>query len=232
MVMDELFERVNRLEVQLNNLFKQGIVTEVGAEKGTVKVMLPDSGGIISKDLPILFKRTRDNQDYDMPSIDEQVFCVFLPNGHEQGFVLGSSYSSVDKVPVTDGNQKHYEFKDGSSINYDFEKSKLTGKFAGNSEISIKKDEELKVGNNFTLKIENIGNLSAAKEVEIMSPKILLKGNISTTSSTGGQSNEEKNTNTKQTGDFTLNGNLIVNGNITATGSVMDSGGNSNHHSH
>lgn len=114
----ELEKRIEALERKLNQVVRQGIVCSVQPEKGTVTVKLDDSDGLVSKPLQVLFKRTVDNADYDMPDVGEQVVCIFLPNGMEHGFVIGSPYSSVDSVPVADRDIKHYRFADGSYLEY------------------------------------------------------------------------------------------------------------------
>lgn len=118
-MIQELEEKINALEAKVNQMVREGIVTEVNPEKATVRVRLHDSDSIVTKELPVVFQRTFENKSYDMPDINEQVICIFLPNGFEQGFVLGSLYSIVDKPPVTDPNKKHYRFPDGTWFEYD-----------------------------------------------------------------------------------------------------------------
>jgi len=118
-VIQKLEQQIKQLQAAVNQIIRQGIVTSVYPDRGTVRVKLPDSGGIVSKELAVLFQKTQDNKDYDMPDIGEQVVCLFLPNGMEQGYVIGSPYSTVDKVPVTDADKKHYSFKDETWFEYD-----------------------------------------------------------------------------------------------------------------
>ncbi len=120
-----LEERIKQLESKVNQIVRQGIVTSVYPDQGTVRVQLPDTGNMVSKKLPVLFHRTADNQAYDMPDIGEQVVCLFLPNGLEQGFIIGSPYSAKDPVPVRDQNKKHYRFPDGTWMEYDRARHKL-----------------------------------------------------------------------------------------------------------
>ena len=121
----ELEEQIKALEVVVRQMIRQGIVTSVQADKGTVRVKLPDSGNITSKPLPVLFRRTLANKAYDLPEIGEQVVCLFLPSGLEQGFVIGCPYSEKDPVPVKDPDKLHYAFPDGSAFEYDRKAHKL-----------------------------------------------------------------------------------------------------------
>lgn len=63
---------------------------------------------------------------YWLPDIGETVLCAFLGNGMETGFILGSSYSDVDGVPVGDVSKKGIWFEDGTFIQYDVSEKILT----------------------------------------------------------------------------------------------------------
>jgi len=119
--MHELEDRVKQLEATVNQIIRKGVVQQTYPERGTARVVLPDADGLVTYELQVLFKRTVDNKDYDMPDIGEQVVCLFLPNGREQGFVIGSPYSTVDQVPMISQEKKHYLWKDGAFFTYDRE---------------------------------------------------------------------------------------------------------------
>ncbi|MCP4021565.1 MAG: phage baseplate assembly protein V [Desulfobacteraceae bacterium] len=125
-------------------------MTSVNAEKGRVRVKFPDTDGIVSKELPVLFQKTKDNKDFDMPDVDEQVVCIFLANGMEQGFVIGSPYSNEDKPPVTDPDKTHYEFKDGTWFEYDRKEHVFTGVIKGTMNLTATE------GINITTSVINI----------------------------------------------------------------------------
>lgn len=74
--------------------------------------------------------------------------------------------------------------------------------------------------------------VTAAVAATVQAPQINLVGNLSAVGTDGGAATETKTAHTEQTGSYTLNGNLQVNGDISASGTIMDTGGNSNHHSH
>lgn len=136
----ELERRVKKLETTVNQMIRLGIVTSVQEKKGTVRVKLPDADNLITKELSVLFTRTSENKSYDMPDIDEQVVCLFLPNGMEQGFVIGSVYSKSDPVPVSNSNKKHYVFKDGTWMEYDRKAHKMTINVKGRLDIHADKE--------------------------------------------------------------------------------------------
>ena len=147
-LMQDLEDRIARLEAAMNQVVRIGIVSSVQADKGTVRVKLPDSDNIISKPLPVLFSRTQDNKAYDMPDIGEQVVCLFLPNGFEQGFVLGSSYSGPDTPPVTDRNKTHYTWPNDTYVEYDRKAEKMT--------VFVKGDIAITATENITINGERI----------------------------------------------------------------------------
>jgi phage baseplate assembly protein V len=148
MVMQALEERIAALEARVNQMVRVGVVTSVYDAAGTVRVRLPDSAGVISKPLRVLFAKTRDNKSYDMPDVGEEVLCIFLPIGLQQGFVLGAMYSSEDLVPVTDRDKVHYKAKDGTFFEYDRENHKLT--------IDVQGDIEMNATGNFKLQAARV----------------------------------------------------------------------------
>lgn len=104
-------------------------VTAVFPERGTVRVKREQSDGIISAELPIVFKWTLKNQEYTMPAIGEPVICIF--NG-SVGYVFGAIYSDVSTPPVKDANKHYIRFEDGTFVEYDTKEQVLTVKSEGN----------------------------------------------------------------------------------------------------
>lgn len=132
----ELEQRLKRLEAKVNQIVRHGTVTSTNPSKGTVRVKLMDTDRIVSWELPVLSARTFNNKSFDLPDINEQVMCIFLPNGMEQGFVIGSVFSSADPPPVSDQNKKHYAWPDGTWLEYDRAAHKLTGNVNGVVELT------------------------------------------------------------------------------------------------
>ena len=200
----DLMNRLAALESRLNQVLRVCTVVSVQDAAATVRVKLPDSGNMVSQPLPVLTRKSQDDKDYDLPDVGEQVVCVFLPIGLEQGFVLGSHYQQVDKPPVSDRNKWHRMFKDGTFIEYDRANHALTGSIQG------------------TIDIEATGTakLSSETEIQLQAPTIRLKGHLIATGPDG------------SAGTNSITGNLAVEGNIDASGTVTDAGGNTNHHDH
>lgn len=102
----DLLRRVDELERQLASIVRVGRVSSASAAAGTARVTFDDDdapdGGIVTHDLPVLQQRTKGSRDYHVLQPDEQVLCLFLPAGGEQGFVLGCHYSDADAPPLDD----------------------------------------------------------------------------------------------------------------------------------
>ncbi len=120
MVMGDLERRIDACERRQNQTVRVGLVRKTQPQEGTVIVELADSDKVLTKALPVVFPKTGNDRSYDMPDIDEQVVCIFLANGMEQGFVLGSVYSKLD-VPPRRCHQdvQIREYKDGTRWSYD-----------------------------------------------------------------------------------------------------------------
>ena len=127
------------MQGKLNNLIRTGIVSSMNGAQATVRVTFGDKDDLVSADLPVL---QQGNGSYWMPVKGDQVVCLFLANGLEQGFCLGSFYSNPQPPPSSDPTQQ------------------VIGK------------------------------------------------------------------------SVTVTGNITVSGNVSASGAIIDSGGNTNHHSH
>lgn len=149
----------------LQNIIRVGIVSSHNPENATVKVIFPDKDNTVSYDLSVLMAQTEKNKDYFIPDIGEQVLCLFLPNGIEEGFVIGSIYSNKNKPPVTDANKRHIKFEDGTWVEYDRGNSTLTVSAVGDIKIisatNINIEGNVSVDGNITATgtiIDTLGN--------------------------------------------------------------------------
>ncbi|HAS79508.1 MAG TPA: baseplate assembly protein [Fusobacteriaceae bacterium] len=100
---------------------RTGKVSSISYKTTTARVEFDDAPGIISKPLQVLTDHTNTERNYSMPSVKENVVCVFLPNSsNSTGFILGS-YSSERNLPKDTGKMKYIIFPDGTKIKYNFE---------------------------------------------------------------------------------------------------------------
>lgn len=164
-----LFDNENVQEI-LNGLIKIGEVSSVDYAAGTARVVFDDDDSVVSFDLQVLHRNTIANKDYAMPDVGEDVICLFLPSGTEEGFILGSVYAGEITPPETSGAKRTVEFSDGTRISYDRETSQLDIKIAGTT-ISANK-ESVKVNTSGEVLITGAGS------AKITSPTITLEGNV------------------------------------------------------
>lgn len=95
-----------------------GTVSAINSDMGRARVMFSDRDNMISKELPIIFTRAYGVEIYAMPEVGEEVLCVFLANGLEEGFVVGAYYNDEKKPPVKDKSIKIIKFEDGNYVKY------------------------------------------------------------------------------------------------------------------
>lgn len=65
----------------INNMVRVGTISSINQEKFKARVIFEDRDNLVTKELPILNKRNL--------QLGDQVICLFLPNGLEEGFILG-----------------------------------------------------------------------------------------------------------------------------------------------
>lgn len=185
--------------------------TVSASRPGFARVRLPDLDNMRTMWLPIAYSKTQDDQACWTYDTGEQV-AVLLDARGEDGVILGAIYSSADTPPVTDPNKFAIRFKDGALLEYD----RATGVLAvtGVRRIEAEASTEilLKAGAKVTLETpeaELTGNL-------LVKGKMTGLGGLAVSGGDGAQ----------------IQGNMNIGGDVAATGTIMDSGGNSNHHTH
>lgn len=118
-------QEIARLYQLLGQVVRVGTVTSINATDCSARVQFKDRNGVVSYDLRVLVKNTLNQKDYWMPEVYEQVLCLFLPNGIEQGYILGSFFSRVT-TPLADSEKiRKVTFDDGTAIEYDRDTNKL-----------------------------------------------------------------------------------------------------------
>ena len=100
------------MDPELMNIIRVGEVSSVNEDNGTVRVKFDDRDDLVSAELPLL------DAEYNIPAVGNQVLCLFLSNGLEEGFCLNGFYSDINKPPVHDKNIYYKKFDDGTSIQY------------------------------------------------------------------------------------------------------------------
>lgn len=179
------------------NWIRIGEVSSVDPAKCTARVVFDDEDGYVSDDLPIVQRNTQNTKDFWLPAVGEDVLCIFLPCGEEDGFIVGSFYA--DEITPPEGSaatKRLTEYPDGTVTEYDWE----------SHEMVIKGDIKLKVT---APDIEFVGNLSVDGDISTTG-KIAADGNISTKGDVSADGDMNA------TGDVNATGGVSANGEITA----------------
>jgi phage baseplate assembly protein V len=98
-IIKSLEGRIAALEEAMKNVLRVGVVVERQVEGCTVRVQFPDNAATVSYWCRVLARKTHLDKEFWLPDLGELVACVFLPFGHEQGFVLGAVYNAQDLAP-------------------------------------------------------------------------------------------------------------------------------------
>lgn len=180
--------------------------------------------------LQVLAPRAGRDKQYDLPDVDEEVVCLFLPYGREAGFVLGSAYGHITP-PVTSGDKWHRRFADGTWLEYDRASHKLRASVRGDIEADADGDIAAVAGGNIeamaSADIEAIAGgdmhataagqatLSAGVSISLAAPVISLAGLLTSTGAGGAA------------GTARFKGNIILDGNMEITGNSSIGGSSS-----
>lgn len=200
--MDRLLEGV------VANIVRVGFVVGRHPERHRVRVEFRDTvtSKLVSGWLPVLVPRASGDMAYDLPDENDQVLCLFLGNGLEDGFVVGSMYGA-NFPPVSSGDKWHRTFSDGTELEYDRKAHKLTAR--------VKGDVEAEVSGNLSVKLEGTGSvdangaleLSSAASIGLFTPALTMGG-------TGGGGTEASTQ-----GNIRHRGNIVVTGgDVTVNG--------------
>lgn len=125
--------------MDIKKLIRVGTVSSVNPAAGTVRVAFAAQDDMVTYELPVITRGSKNNKDYWLPDVDEQVLCLFLPNtsgrGVCEGFVLGTFYSSVDAPVENSGDVHAVKYGDGTIIKHDRSTGKLTINATGDIDI-------------------------------------------------------------------------------------------------
>lgn len=125
--------------MDIKRLIRVGTVSSVNAAAGTVRVAFAAQDDMVTYELPVITRGSKNNKDYWLPDVDEQVLCLFLPNtsgrGVCDGFVLGTFYSRVDAPMESSGDVHAVKYGDGTIIKHDRSTGKLTINATGDIDI-------------------------------------------------------------------------------------------------
>lgn len=190
-----------------------GTVSAVDADKVQARVRLPECDNMRTNWLNVLQLNTQNNKDYWLPDVGEQVEVLLDANG-EDGVILGTVYSAVDKPPFSDKNIRGTQYADGAEFSYNRTSHTLT--IRGGIEHMV-----IECSADVTVKTQKA--TIDAQETEVTG-NLLVKGKFTYQGGMEGSGGGDSSA--------IIQGNVEIKGDAHASGSMLSDGVNSNHHSH
>ena len=174
------------MSIKLSELLKVGEVCEVLPEKHMCRVTFPDEDNNTSYELFVLCRNSLKNKDHNMPDVGEDVLCIFMPDGSEDGFILGSYYAeNLEKGSISQDERK-VKFSDDTTVTYNRSSHSLdivigpTSIHADRSVINIKTQQSVTVqtktaqiiADDINLQASGAINLNAASSITLSAPTV------------------------------------------------------------
>lgn len=199
----------------LSQMVRVGFVVGRQPESMRVKVQFKDTttASLVSDWLLVLAPRACQDKQYDLPDEGDQVLCLFLPFGLEQGFVLGAMYGG-ENPPVNSGDKWHRVFKDGTSLEYDRAAHKLTADVKGDIEATVSGNVVMTVQGSVSSISQGATSVASAVQINLNAPAISQGGGD------GGGTEATVTGNTRQHGTITVVGGDVVVDGISFLGHV------------
>ena len=144
--------------------------------------------------------------------------------------MLGGCYSDQDHTPGQPSHRDYRKYEDGTETAYDRKEHKLTDNVKGSADIQADKDVNLRSATVLTLQGD--------QQINLATPNLQIGG------LQGGDCETTVAANLKHKGEYDHKGDYVhsgdhnqtgshkLSGDVDAGGKVIDSGGNTNHHSH
>jgi phage baseplate assembly protein V len=148
----------------------RGIVTEIDETVPRVRVRFPDHDQMQSYWFGPPATNTQNNKDYALPDVGEAVTCI-MDERMEEGWIMGSAWSTADTPPRTSKDKRYLDFSDGASFEYDRSLHKLTVNLpsvasiditCAGAEISVDSSGNVKI-NGTTLELVAAGGPAVAR---------------------------------------------------------------------
>ena len=205
----------------LPDLIKIGEVSSVDPEKCTARVVFDDEDSLVSYDLQILQRNTYENHDYQMVHPGEDVVCLFLGPGQEDGFIIGSLYAGEIKPPEASLDRRTVVFSDDTRVCYDRQEHKLTVTIEGTEIVFNRRDGSITVPNAVTINCTT-ATVNASSSVTLDTPKTDITGVLNVTGLITGKGGLAvrggSGAAVSVTGDMNLQGQVDASGDVKAGG--------------
>lgn len=175
---NEGYEEIRHL---LSMIIRVGEITSIDPIKHTARVVFPEDDNCTSYDLPILCQNTLKNHDYHMPDVGEDAVCIFMPDGIEDGFIIGSFYAGDVTPPTDNPNVRMVKFDDDTTVTYNRETHELdvviegTKIHADRQTIDVTTPKTINLeSTTVNIKASESVNIKADSLIKLNAPKITL----------------------------------------------------------
>ena len=130
----------SNLTSRVNNIVREGEVSEVYTDRHSCRVTFEDKSGLVSAELPVLTLAAYKNKSYSLPDVGERVICLMVSNDSTSGsgYVIGSLYTGENKPTEDNQNLTKLEFADGTFAQYERKDHELKIKFGDDAAITYK----------------------------------------------------------------------------------------------
>lgn len=221
---------------RLNDLIRIGEVSSIDPVRCTARVVFDDDDSIVSYDLPILQRNTLKTHDFHSVNVGEDVLCLFLPSGPEEGFVIGSFYAGEVTPPEKTEKRRTTVFEDGTVVQYDMAVHKLTVLIEGTSIVFDRQNGTVTVPNAWTVNCDTAtvnaktsatvntatATINASASTTIDTPSTHITGTLQVdkliTGSGGLSVTGGSGASIQCSGNMTLDGTIDATGDVTAGG--------------
>ena len=108
----------------MSNAIRVGQISSVNPRNNTCRVAFddmsdPNGKKFVSAEMQLLQHNTVNARNLTLPEVGEHVLCSCLPNGQEEGFILGSYYTASNMPEGHGPGVYRTEYADGTVIEYD-----------------------------------------------------------------------------------------------------------------
>ena len=220
-----LFENEEALS-RLSDLIKVGEVSSINPAAGTARVVFDDDDGAVSYDLPILQRNNLQTQDFHSVNVGEDVLCLFLPSGPEEGFILGSFYAGEIETPESTEKRRTTVFEDGTIVRYDMASHTLTVLIEGTKIVADRQNVTVTAPNAVNVNCTTAA-VKASESVTLDTPTTDVTGVLNVTGLITGKGgfaiSGGSGATCKVSGTIELDGSMTSSGDVQAGGISLQS---------
>lgn len=162
---------------EIAKYIRVGQISSSNAGNNGVRVAFDDMSGptgdkFVSGEMQQVQHNTVNAKNMTLPEVGEHVLCISLPNGDQEGFVIGSFYSASN-LPKGNGPGLYQTlYQDGTLIEYDLNTNTARIRTEHTVEVECK-DAIVKATNSMKVDVEGDMTLTVAGDLVISSDSVI-----------------------------------------------------------